>query len=67
MAAETVSHAAEAASAHGFNLVPIVVLLGAAVIVVPLFRRLGLGSVLGVQSPLIPTARQIAHHDVNAE
>lgn len=47
MAAETVSHAAEAASAHGFNLVPIVVLLGAAVIAVPLFKRLGLGSVLG--------------------
>ena len=27
MATEAVSHAAEAASAHGFNLVPIVVLL----------------------------------------
>ncbi|MCQ9155199.1 monovalent cation:proton antiporter-2 (CPA2) family protein [Acidomonas methanolica] len=47
MATEAVSHAAEAASAHGFNLVPIVVLLGAAVIAVPLFKRLGLGSVLG--------------------
>lgn len=47
MAAETVSHAAEAAAAHGFDLVPIVVLLGAAVVAVPLFKRLGLGSVLG--------------------
>ena len=47
MTTETVSYAAEATSAHGFNLVPIVVLLGAAVIAVPLFKRLGLGSVLG--------------------
>ncbi|NTA40042.1 monovalent cation:proton antiporter-2 (CPA2) family protein [Agrobacterium salinitolerans] len=47
MAAETLSHTVEAAAAHGFNLVPIVVLLGAAVITVPLFKRLGLGSVLG--------------------
>lgn len=31
----------------GSNLAPIVVLLGAGVIAVPLFRRLGLGSVLG--------------------
>lgn len=46
MAAETASHAAEAA-AHGFDLLPIVILLGAAVIAVPLFKRLGLGSVLG--------------------
>ena len=47
MAAETVSHAAEAASHGAVNLVPLVVLLGAAVIAVPLFKRLGLGSVLG--------------------
>jgi CPA2 family monovalent cation:H+ antiporter-2/glutathione-regulated potassium-efflux system protein KefB len=46
MAAETASHAAEAA-AHGFDLLPIVVLLAAAVVAVPLFKRLGLGSVLG--------------------
>ena len=46
MAADTATHAAEAA-AHGFDLVPIVVLLAAAVIAVPLFKRLGLGSVLG--------------------
>ncbi|MDH7786518.1 glutathione-regulated potassium-efflux system protein KefB [Ochrobactrum sp. 19YEA23] len=46
-AAETVTHAAEAAHHGGFDLVPIVVLLGAAVIAVPLFKRLGLGSVLG--------------------
>lgn len=46
-AAETATHAAEAAHHGGFNLVPIVVLLGAAVIAVPLFKRLGLGSVLG--------------------
>lgn len=46
MAAETAAHAAEAAG-HGFDLLPIVVLLAAAVIAVPLFKRLGLGSVLG--------------------
>lgn len=46
MAAETASHAAEAA-AHGFDLLPIVVLLAAAVVAVPMFKRLGLGSVLG--------------------
>jgi glutathione-regulated potassium-efflux system protein KefB len=43
MTAETASQAA----AHGFDLIPIVVLLGAAVVAVPLFKRLGLGSVLG--------------------
>lgn len=46
MAAESASHAAEAA-AHGFDLLPIVVLLAAAVVAVPMFKRLGLGSVLG--------------------
>lgn len=40
------THAAEAAH-HGFDLFPIVVLLAAAVLAVPLFRRIGLGSVLG--------------------
>ncbi|KQX40520.1 potassium transporter [Devosia sp. Root436] len=39
-------HAAEAA-AHGVDLIPVVALLGAAVIAVPLFKRIGLGSVLG--------------------
>ncbi|MDR6950887.1 CPA2 family monovalent cation:H+ antiporter-2/glutathione-regulated potassium-efflux system protein KefB [Ancylobacter sp. 3268] len=43
MAAEAASDAA----AHGFDLLPVVVLLGAAVVAVPLFKRLGLGSVLG--------------------
>jgi glutathione-regulated potassium-efflux system protein KefB len=44
MAADTASHAA----AHGaVDLVPIVILLGAAVVAVPLFKRAGLGSVLG--------------------
>lgn len=47
MAAETIAHATEAASHGGFNLIPVVVLLGAAVVAVPLFKRLGLGSVLG--------------------
>src|SRR5262245_15875196 len=37
---------AEAAS-HGPNLVPVVTLLAAAVIAVPLFKRLRLGAVLG--------------------
>lgn len=36
-----------AASSLGQTLAPVVVLMGAAVIAVPLFRRLGLGSVLG--------------------
>ncbi len=43
---DPVSHAAEAAH-HGFDLVPVVVLLAAAVVAVPIFRRIGLGSVLG--------------------
>lgn len=43
---EAVGHAAEAVH-HGVDLIPIVALLGAAVIGVPLFKRLGLGSVLG--------------------
>lgn len=46
MAVEALGHAAAAAS-HGIDLVPVVVLLAAGVIAVPLFRRLGLGSVLG--------------------
>ncbi|WP_448785218.1 monovalent cation:proton antiporter-2 (CPA2) family protein [Brucella intermedia] len=47
MATEAVSHAAEAVSHGSFDLVPIVVLLGSAALAVPLFKRLGLGSVLG--------------------
>ncbi|ODN70855.1 monovalent cation:proton antiporter-2 (CPA2) family protein [Methylobrevis pamukkalensis] len=47
MAVESASHAADAAAHAAFDLMPVVVLLGAAVIAVPLFRRLGLGSVLG--------------------
>ncbi|OJY30185.1 MAG: potassium transporter [Rhodobacterales bacterium 65-51] len=39
--------AATEAAHHGFDLVPIVVLLAAAVVAVPVFRRIGLGSVLG--------------------
>lgn len=41
--------AAEAAShgAHGADIAPVVVLLAAAVIAVPIFRKAGLGSVLG--------------------
>lgn len=46
MAANVIEHAAEAAH-HGVDLVPVVALLGAAVIAVPLFKRLGLGTVLG--------------------
>jgi glutathione-regulated potassium-efflux system protein KefB len=46
MAGEVVAHAAEAAH-HGVDLVPIVALLAAGTIAVPLFKRLGLGSVLG--------------------
>ncbi len=47
MAMEGAAHASEAASHGGFDLIPVVVLLGAAVVAVPLFKRLGLGSVLG--------------------
>lgn len=53
MDAEAVSHATDAAAhaadaAHGgIDLLPIVVLLAAAVFAVPLFKRLGLGTVLG--------------------
>lgn len=46
MAGEVISHAADAAH-HGVDLVPIVALLAAGVFAVPLFKRLGLGSVLG--------------------
>lgn len=44
-----VSQAAEAASGHGggLDLTAVFILFLAAVIAVPLFRRLGLGSVLG--------------------
>ncbi len=44
--ADPVSHAAEAAH-HGVDLVPVVVLLAGTVLAVPLFRRAGLGTVLG--------------------
>jgi glutathione-regulated potassium-efflux system protein KefB len=46
MAGEVINQAAEAAHS-GVDLVQIVALLGAAVIAVPIFKRLGLGSVLG--------------------
>jgi glutathione-regulated potassium-efflux system protein KefB len=36
-----------AVESHGFDLIPAVALLGAGVVAVPIFRRLGLGSVLG--------------------
>src|SRR5688572_18161673 len=46
MEAEVAGHAAEAAG-QGIDLVQVVGLLAAGVIAVPIFRRLGLGSVLG--------------------
>jgi glutathione-regulated potassium-efflux system protein KefB len=46
MAGEVVAHAVDAAHG-GVDLVQVVALLAAGVIAVPLFRRLGLGSVLG--------------------
>ncbi|WP_417309958.1 monovalent cation:proton antiporter-2 (CPA2) family protein [Devosia sp.] len=47
MAGELASHAAETAAHGGVDLVQVVALLAAGVIAVPIFRRLGLGSVLG--------------------
>lgn len=47
MAGEAATHAAQVAALGGVDLVQIVAVLGAGVIAVPLFRRLGLGSVLG--------------------
>lgn len=44
-----VSEAATEAAHHGANLGPVVILLLAAVIAVPIFRRLGLGAVLLMQ------------------
>ncbi|WP_169195097.1 monovalent cation:proton antiporter-2 (CPA2) family protein [Devosia sp. MC1541] len=46
MAGELAGHAGDAAN-HGIDLIPIVALLAAAAIAVPIFKRLGLGSVLG--------------------
>lgn len=46
-AANDAAQSATAAAAHGPDLVPIVTLLAAVVIAVPLFKRLGLGAVLG--------------------
>lgn len=46
MAGDVLANVSEAAH-HGVDLVPVVVLLGAAAIAVPLFKRMGLGSVLG--------------------
>ncbi|MDF2798588.1 MAG: potassium transporter, partial [Devosia sp.] len=40
-------HGVTEAAGHGIDLVPIVVLLAAGVFAVPLFKRIGLGSVLG--------------------
>lgn len=45
-AAAAAGHAAEAAH-HRIGILPVVILLAAAVIAVPLFKRAGLGSVLG--------------------
>ncbi|RVI72634.1 potassium transporter, partial [Sinorhizobium meliloti] len=36
-----------AAESHGIDLLPVIALLGAAVVAAPLFKRIGLGSVLG--------------------
>ncbi len=47
MAGEAVTHAVEAAAHGGVDLTQLVALLAAGVIAVPVFRRLGLGSVLG--------------------
>ncbi|MCB0117098.1 MAG: cation:proton antiporter, partial [Caldilineaceae bacterium] len=45
--ATTAADAAGEAASGGVDLLSVVILLAAAVVMVPLFRRLGLGSVLG--------------------
>jgi glutathione-regulated potassium-efflux system protein KefB len=47
MSTEAASHAADAAAHGGPDIASVVILLAAAVIAVPLFKRLGLGAVLG--------------------
>lgn len=47
MAGEVLTQAAEGAANGGVDLIQVVALLGAGVVAVPLFKRLGLGSVLG--------------------
>ncbi|TKT55091.1 potassium transporter [Rhizobiaceae bacterium LC148] len=47
MSPEAATHAAEASHHAAFDPIPVVVLLAAAVVAIPLFRRAGLGSVLG--------------------
>ncbi len=47
MAGEAITHAAGAAANGGVDLVQVVALLAAGVVAVPVFKRLGLGSVLG--------------------
>jgi glutathione-regulated potassium-efflux system protein KefB len=47
MASEAAAHAVDAVAHGGVDLIQVVGLLAAAVIAVPLFRRFGLGSVLG--------------------
>lgn len=47
MATEAATRAADAAQAAGPDIASVVILLAAAVVAVPLFKRLGLGSVLG--------------------
>src|SRR5689334_9330054 len=47
MAGEVAAHAADVAAHGGIDLMQVAAFLGAGVIAVPLFRRLGLGSVLG--------------------
>ncbi len=46
MAGEALTNLAEVAG-HGVDLLPVVVMLAAGVVAVPVFKRLGLGSVLG--------------------
>jgi len=47
MAVDVAQVAGDAAHGGGVNLTAVIVLLAAAVLIVPLFRRIGLGSVLG--------------------
>jgi len=61
MAGDAIIHGTDvvAAAASGIDLLQVVALLAAGVIAVPLFKRAGLGSVLGYPRPGSPSDRSV--------